>query len=117
MAKPKTTAKSKTQETPNMVSAMMAMNPMANTAWADVMKESADFVTRRLEQDLETQKALMSAKSPAELMQVQTEFFQMAFQQYTQEAMHMFEMMTKAAGETTKQATKQAARGYDDVPL
>lgn len=117
MAKAKKDTKSTPQDTPNMAKAMMSMNPMANQAWLDVMQESADFVTRRLEQDLETQKAMMAAKSPTELMQLQTEFFQTAFQQYSQEAMRMFESMTKAAGQSTKTATKHTSRGYDDVPL
>ncbi len=112
----------KTQDVPEtganaMVNAMMAMNPAAATAWLDILSESTRFVTDRLRQDMETQMAMLSCKSPAELMQVQSEFFSAAMEQYADETRRLLEMMSKAAEDTLKEAKTGHARSYDDVPL
>lgn len=107
-------AQSKTKKAPagpdaaDLASAMAAFNPMAPEAWQEIMTESARFVSDRLQQDLEAQRALLNCKTPVELLQVQTEFYQKAVAQYAEEAARMMKIMTKSPG---------AKRGYDDVPL
>ncbi|MFD3190426.1 phasin family protein [Sedimentitalea sp. HM32M-2] len=95
-------------DTAALTGAMLAVNPMAAETWQDIMTESARFVKERLQKDLETQQAMMACKTPMELLQVQTEFYQTAIAQYTEEANRMFRIMSKTAG---------TARDYDDIPL
>lgn len=102
---------------PAMTAAMMAVNPVATKAWLDVMSESAQFVTHRLQQDLDAQKAMLACKSPTELLQVQSEFFKTAMEQYTEEATRLYKMMSKASEDTIEGARSGHSRGYDDVPL
>ncbi|WP_127115647.1 phasin family protein [Shimia sediminis] len=102
-SKPKDT---KTPET-TQAAAMAALNPMAAKVWQDIMAESVRFMTERLDKDKETQKALLSCKSPTELMQVQAEFYQEALSDYTQQTTRMLQLMSQTG----------AKRSYDDVPL
>ncbi|NNK79090.1 MAG: phasin family protein [Litoreibacter sp.] len=96
---------------------MMAANPAATKAWMDIVSESTQFVTDRLQQDLETQKAILDYKSPMELLQVQSEFFRTAMEQYTDEVTRLCKVMSKATEDTIKDARSGHSRGYDDVPL
>lgn len=91
-----------------LTDAMMAFTPMAPAVWQEIMTESARFVSERLQQDIEAQQAMMNCKTPMELMQVQTEFYQKAVAHYAEEAARMMKVMTSASGNK---------RGYDDVPL
>ena len=96
---------------------MMATNPAAAKAWMDMMSEGARFVSARLQEDLEAQKAMLNCKSPTELLSLQTEFFQTAFRQYSEETMRLMQMMSEATGKTVEDAASGHKRGYDDVPL
>lgn len=96
--------------------AMMAVYPAA-TAWLDMMSEGARFVTDRLQQDMETQRALLACKCPEDLMRVQSEFVTTAMQQYADEATRLVRMMSEAVEDTAKDARSGHKRGYDDVPL
>lgn len=98
----------KTQDPKAMADAMTAFTPMAAGVWQEIMQESARFVTERLQKDLETQQAMLSCKSPAELLQLQADFFQSALSDYTEEATRMLKLMSKTGG---------ASREYDDIPL
>ena len=100
-----------------MARAMMSLNPVATQAWQDVMTEYSRFVMDRLQQDLETQKAMLNCKSPAELMQIQSQFYQTAVKQYSEETMRLFQMMSEATGKAVEDAEASQKRGYDDVPL
>ncbi|WP_372884578.1 phasin family protein [Shimia sp.] len=88
--------------------AAAAFNPMAATLWQDVLQESARFITERLQKDLETQQAMLGCKSPAELLQLQTDFYQSALADYTEQTTRMLKLMSKAGG---------TSREYDDIPL
>ncbi|MDU8945819.1 phasin family protein [Ovoidimarina sediminis] len=103
--------------TPEFTAAMMAVSPVATKAWLDIMSESAKFVMERLQQDMETQKAILACKSPMELMQVQSDFISTAVKQYTEEVTRLFNVMSKATEETIEETRSGHSRGYDDVPL
>jgi hypothetical protein len=109
----KTTAK---PDTMALASAMAAANPAARM-WLDIMTESTRFVSERLQNDLETQRAMLRCQSPADLMQVQSEFFRKAMEQYSSEAQRLYEIMTEATGDTTKDVKTGTRRGYDDIPI
>lgn len=100
-----------------MTAAMIAVNPIAARAWMDLVAEGSRFVTDRLRQDLETQKAILECKTPAELLQVQTEFFKAAMEQYAGEASRFYDILAKATGDSIEDAESGHSRGYDDVPL
>ena len=76
---------------------MISANPVLAKAWMDMMSESARFMTERLRTDMETQKAFMACKTPAELVEVQAEFLTTAMEQYSDEAARMLDMTMKAS--------------------
>lgn len=101
----------------NMTAAMMAMSPSAAKAWFDIMTECSRFMMERLEQDMETQRAFLNCKSPTELLQLQTRFYQTALQQYSDQTMRVLEMMSDAAGTSGIAPKSGSRRRYDDIPL
>jgi len=117
MAKSTKKSETATGGMPAMTAAMMVGNPALAKAWTEVMTESARFVSQRLQQDFETQKVMMSCKTPAEVMQVQSEFFRKAMSDYTDEAQRMYQIMTSAGEDGSKQSESSTKRGYDDVPV
>ena len=102
---------------PAIAAAMMVVNPVAAKAWMDFMSESAQFVVDRLQQDLDTQKAMLECKSPDELIRIQTEFVIKAMAQYSEEATRMAKMISKATRDVIEDTKYGHSRGYDDVPL
>ena len=112
-----TTSKKKSSATgsPGLTGAMMSVNPEAMQTWQEIMTEWGRFVTDRLHQDIETQRALLECKTPTDLMRVQTEFYQNAVKQYSEETMRLMQMFSEAAGKSM--AEVGSARKYDDVPL
>ena len=91
-------------------------NPVAR-AWVDIVTESTRFVSDRLQQGIEIQQALLRCTTPAEVVQLQTDFFQEALEQYTNKARRLFQIMTEATEDTLKQATPGQARTYGDISL
>ena len=63
------------------------------------------------------QKALLSCKSPADLLHVQSEFCKVAIEQYTVEAKRLQEMITDASKASFEEATPSLSRKFDDVPV
>ena len=104
-------------DAPAITAAMMAFNPISAQAWQEVMNECSRFVMDRLQQDMETQKAMMNCKSPAEMMQLQSDFYQTAIKQYSEETMRLLQMMSEATGKAVEDAEPVHKRRYDDVPL
>jgi hypothetical protein len=111
MAKPTTETNTSNPAETALIGMLSALNPATTQAWLDLMQEGARFMAKRLQQDVETQKALLACKSPAELMQVQTEFFKTAAEQYADYTTRLFKGAAQAAPVTT------TARKYDDVPV
>lgn len=95
-------------DTPDLMTPMTAFGPKAVEAWQEIINESVSFMTERLEKDLETQRALLNCKTPADLLKVQTDFLESTMAQYSEGAKRFMNLMAKANG---------TARGYDDVPL
>jgi hypothetical protein len=104
-------------EAPPAMAALMSANPVFAKAWMDLMSESARFLTERLHSDLETQKAFMACKTPAELVEVQAEFLNTAMQQYAEEATRLIDMTMKASKDIGDDLKSGHSRGYDDVPV
>lgn len=95
----------------------MVGNPALTKAWSDLMVENVRFLSDRLEQDFETQKAMLACKTPADVMKVQSEFFQKAVEDFSAGSRRMFEILTAASTEAVEGAKSSFKRGYDDVPL
>jgi len=99
------------------LTAAMATGHPAATLWLDIMAESTRFISERLQNDFETQQALLHCQNPADLVQLQSEFFRRAVEQYTSEAQRMFDIMTEATGDAVKDTKTTTKRGYDDIPV
>lgn len=104
-------------EAPAMMASMIAANPVMAKAWRDMMTETARFMTERLQTDLETQKALMACRTPADLIQVQTEFLNTAMRQYAEQAARVIGMAMTATTDIAEDLKTGHSRGYDDVPV
>ena len=117
MAKPKKPAVAEDVGADPMTAAMAAMNPVATSAWLDLVDEGARFFTQRLEQDLETQRELLACKNPAELIEVQSRFMKSAMEQYSEEAKRLLQMMSNATEEIAEDASADHSRSQDDVPV
>ncbi|MDO8884583.1 phasin family protein [Pseudotabrizicola sp.] len=100
-----------------MTQAMMTGSPVVAKAWLSFMSESAQFLTERLQQDLEAQKAMMACKSPTELLKVQSDFLTAAMDQYTDYATRLCKTMTTAATNPVQDMQSGQSRRYDDIPL
>jgi len=99
-----------------LTGAMAARNPAAKI-WLDIMAQSTRLVSERLQNDLETQQAMLRCRNPADLVRLQSEFFRKAIEQYTSEAQRVFEIMTQASEDVASKTGTGTKRGYDDVPL
>ena len=99
-----------------MKAALMALNPVGMAAWMNIVTESARFVSDRLQQDVAAQQEMLACKTPADLLRVQTEFYQKAIEQYTAEATRMLDMMSKATVQSIEEANAPHARDGDALP-
>lgn len=114
---PKSAAAPDVSPVVGLTTAMMATNPAITQAWTDLMSESARFVSARLEEDMEAQKALLQCKTPADLIAFQSQFVLKAMQHYADEAQRMTQIMRDAGDEITKDARQSWSRAFDDIPL
>lgn len=117
MGKPNDTSATPATGTSALPAAMMAVSPVAARAWLSFMSESARFLTKRLQQDLNTQKAMLACKSPAELLGVQADFLKTAMDQYSDYATRLYETMTPATADAIQNMRIGPSRRYDDVPF
>ena len=97
--------------------AMPAIPPAVTAQWLEVMTESGRFIAQRLEEDLKTQQAFLGCKTPADVMQVQSNYYKTAVEQYTAQAGRIFEVISGAMSGPLASSRSMFARRYDDVPL
>ena len=117
MAKAKTQAANGNSAAPEMVNAMMVVNPAAAKVWGEIMSEGMRFMADRWQHDMDTQKAMMACRTPVELMGVQMDFVQKAVGQYGESAMRMYSIMSAAGEDMSKGSWSSFSRKYDDVPI
>lgn len=114
--KPKTQDKAEPKPSgPAAMDVPMAVGAVAVQAWMDMGTEAVRFVWDRLQQDMQTQQAMLACKSLEDLRRIQAEFFTNAQKEYTAEAGKMLDLMGKATASGLTASAK--GRGYDDVPL
>ncbi len=77
------------------------MRQTALKAWCDIGTEALQFVSSRMEKDIQTQKALLGCKRLEDLQKVQAEFYSKALEDYNAEATRMMELMTAATAQAT----------------
>lgn len=65
-------------------------------AWADLASEWTSFLASRVRQDVDTQHAILHCRTPAELLQIQSDFYQRAIDSYRAEAGRMTVLMEEA---------------------
>lgn len=102
--------------TSDVATSMLAIHSATSQAWLSFMSESGRFLTERVQQNLDAQKAMMVCKSPTELLQLQAAFLKATMDQYTDHANRIQEM-TKVTTVAIKDAQSGHARSYDDVPI
>jgi hypothetical protein len=78
-------------------------------SWSKLADESATFMGRRWKRDVELLEKVWACRSPQELLQVQSEFFQKALVDYMKEAGKLADMETEA-GVAEMEALDEGAR-------
>ena len=102
---------------PSTATAMLAVNPLVLKAWMDLTSESARFMAERLRRDMELPGDLIACKDPAELMQVQSEFFKSAIDQYLEEAVRYSQMSVAAFQSIVDEMRAAHTSEYNNIPL
>ncbi len=116
----KKTTKPENEATTAATGTMKALGPMGETAqkvWADMGNETLRFVASRMQQDLETQKAMLACTNLADIQKVQADFCTQALEEYRVQASRIVEIMSAAAPMGLAAMPLITSRGYDDVPL
>jgi hypothetical protein len=99
---------------------MKAFNPMSESVqkvWLDMGADTLRFVASRMQQDLETQKAILACTNLEDIQKVQGEFYSQAMEDYRAQAARIMEMMSAAAPAGLDSIPLMTKRSYDDVPL
>lgn len=121
MTKPSTKAdKSETEAMNAVLDSMMALNPMRETvmkAWFDMGTEALRFASSRMQQDVETQTAMLACKNLEDIQKVQADFYNRALDEYRAGTSRMMEIMMSAATGGLGVDLPDTRRKYNDVPL
>jgi len=102
---------------PGLAGMMTALNPVASKAWVDLMSESSEFVTERLNSTVTLQQKLMASRNPAEMVELQTAYIKETMEACSAEMSRYATLMMSSAGDIAKDAKTGHKRGYDDVPV
>jgi len=84
-------------------------------SWARLAGESAGFVTRRWQQDVDLIGRICACKSPVELLQLQSEFMQRALVDYMREATRLGDLETEAGVSEIEAVDKELRKAAKDV--
>jgi hypothetical protein len=80
---------------------------------ATAQKEWAEFMQRRIREDVALSRQLLNCQSVADIHQICSQYFQTAFQQYraqSEKVVQRSESMAQHLAQTTEAHTKEAAR-------
>jgi hypothetical protein len=102
------------------VDTMAALNPLQAgpmKAMFAVGTETMQFLSARMQQDLEAQREMLACKTFAELQTVQAKFYSTALEDYRRATAKMMEIMATAGSNVSGTGTSGTKRSYDDVPL
>ena len=98
----------------NPLMAILAeMNGSFLESLATAQKDWADFVHRRITEDVAVSRQLMRCQSMPEMHQIISQYFQTAFEQYqkqSEKVVQRGESMAQHLAETTEAAAKEGAR-------
>lgn len=115
----KTTLQSNSDPMAAAVENMIALNPMQGGALKAIYAmgtETMQFLSSRMQHDIETQKAMLTCKTLEDLQKVQADFYKKALEDYSAAGAKMMGIMS-ASSDTVGNAVSATKRGYDDVPL
>jgi hypothetical protein len=79
--------------------------------------ETMQFLSSRMQHDIEVQRALVACKTFDDIHKVQADFYTKALEDYRLVAAKMMEIMSAGASDAATAAASSTKRGYDDVPL
>ncbi|MFV0515612.1 MAG: phasin family protein [Jhaorihella sp.] len=117
---PKTPAAADPTPTLSGLESLAAQYPFheaAFKAWFDMGAAALEFLSSRVDHDLQTQKAMLGCTCLEDVQKVQAEFCTRALEDYKSATARMMELMVAAAMRGPGGAAASARRGYDDVPL
>ena len=98
-----------------VLSPMISMVGMAS--WAELIKENAQFASKRLTYDMHAQRDLLGCRSIEQILRLQAKLYQETTEQYTTHAQRMVELLSEATALGWSEATSPRSREYDDIPL
>ncbi|MDO5759310.1 MAG: hypothetical protein Q4P24_18055 [Rhodobacterales bacterium] len=99
------------------VSASGQMNESTQKALADIGNEMMEFAAVRMQQVLETQRAMLTCTSLHDLQKVQSDFYTQTLEAYRVQASRVMEMMWAARPAGLEALPIMTSRDYDDIPL
>lgn len=109
---------------PNPMAAVMenmaALNPMQVgpfKAMFDASTEAMQFLSSRMEQNLEAQRAIMACKTFENIQTVQANYYTKALEDYRGATAKMMELLKSGTAGGANAAVSSTNRKYDDVPL
>lgn len=91
--------------------------PANMAGWPDLITENVRFLSDRVQQNLEAQRAFLACRSADEILHLQTEFHRKAMEQYAAQAERVMRSMLMTTAQVMEKTTTLQARRYDDVPL
>jgi hypothetical protein len=102
---------------PTMVNPIMMMVANMNATilegFAAAQKDWADFVQRRIKEDVAASRQLMSCRSLPDMHRVYSEYLETAFEQYREQSEHAIQRSTRVArhlAETTEAKASESTR-------
>lgn len=100
-----------------MASAIVTFGPTATQTWLSLANECTRFAAERMQQNRDAQRAMLSCKTPMDVVAQQFNYCQSMSQLYANQTTRLFEMATGAAQRTADEAAQSHSRKYDDIPL
>jgi hypothetical protein len=93
-----------------MVSILADMNGTFMEGLATAQKDWADFVQRRIREDVVLARQLMNCQSLPDMHQIYAQYLQTAFEQYREQSEKVVQRGTSIAKHLTEATEKEAAR-------
>lgn len=93
------------------------MSGDAQKMWLNMGTETMRFLASRMQQDLETQKAMLACTSLEDIQKVQGDYYTQTLEDYRSQMSRVMEIMSEVTPKGLENLQFITRRGYDDVPL
>lgn len=102
---------------PGLAGMTTALNPIGAKVWVDLMTEYAQFMTDRLNSTTALQQEMMTCRSPADVLALQSAYWRETMEQCSAEVSRYTALLMSSYGALSQDAKDGHRRGYDDVPV